>query len=93
MLWARSHGYSDEITYRGEVHALRLRSYDGNFYVITSRFLMAEPGWSHIFNSRYIPADERAASLLQGEFGLLELGQEFLGRPAREGRIRRHGRT
>jgi hypothetical protein len=56
-LWSRSYWYSDEITYRGPVNAIKLRSYYGTFYFITSRFMVVLPGWTHIFDSRYYPEE------------------------------------
>jgi hypothetical protein len=43
-LWVRSHWCSDEITYRGQTRAIKFRSCDGNFYFITSRFVVVLPG-------------------------------------------------
>jgi hypothetical protein len=56
-LWVRSYGCSDEITYRGPKEAVKIRSNGGTFYFIRSRFKLVIPGWSHIFNSRYYPAE------------------------------------
>src|SRR5437764_6571103 len=56
-VWLRSYWCCDEITYRGPTQAIRCRSYDGSFYLITSRFMMVLPGWTHIFNSRDQPAE------------------------------------
>jgi hypothetical protein len=57
VVWARSYWCSDEITYRGQTQAIKFRSYEGNFYFIESRFMVVLPGWTHIFNSRYHPAE------------------------------------
>jgi hypothetical protein len=32
-------------------------SFDGSLYFIRSRFMMALPGWTHIFNSKYYPSE------------------------------------
>jgi hypothetical protein len=56
-VWVRSYWCADEVTYRGPAQAVRLRSYGGNIYVIASRFMLALPGWTHIFNARYYPAE------------------------------------
>jgi hypothetical protein len=57
LLWVRSYWCSDEITYRGPTEAFMVRSYDGAFYFIRSRFMVVLPGWSHIFDSKYYPAE------------------------------------
>ena len=56
-LWVRSYWATDEITYRGTERAFRVRSYCGAIEVISSRFMIVLTGWSHIFNSRYYPAE------------------------------------
>jgi hypothetical protein len=56
-LWVRSYRCCDEVTYRGDALAWRLRSYDGALYLIESRFMMSLPGWSRIFNSKSYPAE------------------------------------
>jgi hypothetical protein len=56
-LWVRSHWCCDEVTYRGPTEAIRFRSYDGDFYFITSRFMVCLPGWTWIYDSKYSPAE------------------------------------
>jgi hypothetical protein len=46
VLWVRSYFSVDDFTYRGVKHAVAIRSDSGNFYVITSRFMLPFPGWA-----------------------------------------------
>src|SRR4051812_133091 len=52
LLWGRSYLCSDEITYRGQTEAVRLRSFAGWIEIIRSRFMMSIPGLWFLVNAR-----------------------------------------